>query len=146
MKKLLFAMLAASALTGCGRQEKLTLEQALLAKMEADSDLKDYKIDPQEMAACVLNEIADSLPVMAVDTRRGAYYDAYAKFLTITTPQEAKKAIDEATPLFGTPQDARKAAFSITDHVMTCMGQFTDRTAPPERETQAAPEKEKPAQ
>lgn len=139
MKKLVFALLAAAALTGCGRQEKLTLEQALLAKMEADSDLKDYKIDPKDMTGCVLEEIAQSLPVMPVDTRRGTYYEAYAKFLTITNPQEAQKAIDDAVPLFGSVKEARKAAFSITEHIVSCMGRLTDQNQPEERP--AAPAK-----
>lgn len=130
MKKLLLAMLAATALTGCGRQEKLTLEQALLEKMQADTDLKDYKIAPEDMTGCVMEEIAQSLPVLPVDTRRGAFFDAYAQFITATNPL---KAIEDAAPLFGSVAEARKAAMSVTDHIMSCMGRLLDQNPPEER-------------
>lgn len=144
MKKLLLVMLTATALAACGRQEKLTLEQALLEKMQADTDLKDYKIDPKDMTGCVLEEIAQSLPVMPVDTHRGAYFEAYATFITASDPL---KAIDDAVPLFGTVQAARKAAMSVTDHVINCMGRLIDQSGPEEKDAASAvaPAQTKPA-
>lgn len=136
MKKLLIAMLAATALIACGRQEKLTLEQALLEKMQADSDLKDYKIDPQEMTECVIAEISKSLPVMPLDNQRGLYFEAYAKFVSATNPT---KAIEDAVPLFGSIKEARVAALSITDHIMYCMERLMDQRQPAEEDRPATP-------
>lgn len=145
MKKLLLVMLAATLLSACGRQEKLTLEQALLEKMQADSDLKDYKIDPKDMTGCVLDEIAQSLPVMPVDSQRGAYFDAYAKFITANNPMQA---INDAVPLFGSVQASRKAAMNVTEFVISCMGRLMDKYGPEERDPaqpRAVPTKPQPA-
>ncbi|TAN49662.1 MAG: hypothetical protein EPN21_11105 [Methylococcaceae bacterium] len=142
MKKLLIAMLVASALSACGRQEKLTLEQALLEKLQADSDLKDYKIDPKDMTGCVIEEISKSLPVMPMDNQRGLYFEAYAKFVTATDPT---KAIQDAVPLFGSVKDARVAALSITDHIMYCMERLVDQRQPAEEERPAPAAPQPPA-
>lgn len=142
MKKLLIAMLVASALSACGRQEKLTLEQALLEKLQADSDLKDYKIDPKDMTDCVVAEIAQSLPVLPMDPQRGAFFQAYASFVSSTNPL---KAIDDATPLFGSKQEARKAALSVTEHIMSCMGRLLEPNSAEESES-ATPPKTEPTQ
>jgi hypothetical protein len=141
MKKLLLALLASAALAGCGRQERLSLEEALLEKMRADSELKDYKISPEDMTACVVEEISSNLPVLAVDVRRGAYFEAYAKFISATNPL---KAIEEEAQLFGSVAEARKAAMGVTDHIMTCMGRLIDQRQPEERPS-AAPAAPAPA-
>jgi predicted small lipoprotein YifL len=123
MKKLLLVLAALLTLAACGQKEKVSLEEALLTSLKNDQDLKDYNLDPQEVADCTLEAISDSLPVMPTDPRRAQYFEAYALFLSApSSPQDAHKMIEGQKELFGSVQAARQAAMSVTDHIMTCMG------------------------
>lgn len=142
MKKILILTLALFALTACGREEKLSLEEALVNNFEGDSDLNDYNLDPKEMAACVLEAISDSLPVMPTDPKRAQFFEAYAIFLSQPqSPEAANKMIEGQKDLFGSIRAAREAALSITDHIMTCEGTLIQRRdeAPPKRKHSDAP-------
>ena len=44
------------ALSGCA--EKQEFEQVVLEKMKIEKDIKDYKIDPEEMTKCVTSKTA----------------------------------------------------------------------------------------
>lgn len=123
MKKLLLVIAALLTLAACGQKEKISLEEALLTSLKNDQDLKDYNLDPQEVANCTLDAISDSLPVMPTDPRRAQYFEAYALFLSApSSPENAHKMIEGQKELFGSIQAARQAAMSVTDHIMTCMG------------------------
>jgi hypothetical protein len=79
-------------------------------------------LDPAEVADCVVDEIAASLPGFAGDPRRSQFFAAYARFLNVNSSADAESSIAEFEKLFGSKQRAREAATSVTDHVMTCMG------------------------
>ena len=143
MTKRVFALLGLAALlTACGGEQKQTLEQALVAKLQNDSDLKDYKLAPQDVAKCVLEEISNSLPVFPGDPRRGEYFDAYAKFLSADSSAAAQQALDNAAKLFGSVKEARKAAVGVTDFIISCMGELVETkplpgdSAPPQQPAQ----------
>ncbi|HYE35232.1 hypothetical protein [Methylocaldum sp.] len=122
MKKLIITFLAAFLLIGCANKEKTTLKEALLAKFKDDSDLKDYKLDPESIADCVVGEISGGLPGFAGDPRRERFFEAYTRFANAKSPADAEKAVTDYQQIFGSVKQARQAALSITDHVMTCMG------------------------
>lgn len=122
MKKLLIAICALSIVAGCTTKEQTGLKEALLEKFKDDQDLKDYKLDPETVADCVVKEIADSLPGFAGDPRRDQYFQAYARFINVRSPGDAEKAIHDFQQLFGSVKKASEAATSISDHIMTCMG------------------------
>ncbi|MDD1649814.1 MAG: hypothetical protein LUO80_05400 [Methylococcaceae bacterium] len=122
MKKLLILALTALALVGCAKKEKTGLREVLIERFKDDQDLKDYKLDPGVVADCVVDEIAGSLPGFAGDPRRAQFFEAYARFLNVKSSADAENSIAEFEQLFGSKQQARQAATSITDHVMTCMG------------------------
>lgn len=147
MKNLLLTLLAATALTACGGEGKKSLEQALLDKMKSDTDVSDYKLDPQQMADCMLDKITDSLPLSATGPSRSDFFDTYAKFLTVSSPVDAQKSIDDAAKVFGSPQEARKAALSIAEHEMDCISTLVSMQEPSEREKEeeAAGEPAEPA-
>ncbi|HLF96145.1 MAG TPA: hypothetical protein VI457_03295 [Methylococcaceae bacterium] len=140
MKKLLPVLAALLTLAACGHKEKLSLEEALLANLKNDQDLKDYKLDPQEVADCAMEAISDSLPVMPTDPRRAQYFEAYAQFLSSpSSPEEAHRMIEGQKELFGSVQAARQAALSITDHIMTCMGLLIAARTPEDKGESALP-------
>lgn len=122
MKKLMIAFLAVFLLAGCTSKEKTTLKEALVAKFKDDSDLKDYKLDPETIADCVVGEISNGLPGFTGDPRREQFFQAYTYFANAKSPADAEKAVKDYEQLFGSVKEARHAALSITDHVMTCMG------------------------
>lgn len=122
MKRLMIVFFAVFLLAGCSSKEKTTLKEALLAKFKDDSDLKDYKLDPETIADCVVSEIGNALPGFAGDPRRDQYFEAYTRFVNAKSPADAEKAVADYQHLFGSIKEARHAALSVTDHVMTCMG------------------------
>lgn len=140
MKKPLLVFAALLTLAACGQKEKLSLEEVLLTNLKNDQDLKDYKLDPQEVADCTMGAISDALPVMPTDPRRAQYFEAYAQFLgSPSSPEEAHRMIEGQKELFGSIQAAREAAMSITDHIMTCMGMLIAARTPEEKGQSAAP-------
>lgn len=135
MKKIM-TLLLTMLLTACGGgQEQLSLQDALTNKFKDDPDLKDYKIEPSEVAECVANSIADSMPGFPGDPRRAQYYEAYTRFVTVESPSAADSAVRQYQELFGGITQAREAANSITDHIMNCMGVAVEKhgtEAPPQ--------------
>lgn len=129
MKKIIFALISALLLTACGSKEQTSLQDALTAKLQDDQDLKDYKLDPREVAKCVENSITEGLPGIAGDPRRPQYYEAYAKFVSINSPGDAETAVQQYQDLFGGIKQAHEAANTITDHIMSCMGAAIEQHA-----------------
>ncbi|BBL75012.1 hypothetical protein [Methylomagnum ishizawai] len=127
MRKILIAICAVSALAACSTKEQTGLKEILVDKFKDDQDLKDYKLDPEPVAECVVKEITDSLPGFAGDPRREQYFEAYARFLSVRSPNDAEKAITDYTQLFGSAKRAREAANGVTEFVMNCMGKAIDK-------------------
>jgi len=131
MKKILVSLLVAMVLTACQQtQEQLDLKAALVNKLKDDSDLKDYKIDPKDLAECVFNEIAENAPGIPGDVKRNRYFEAFTKFITVSSPSDAEKAVKDYQDLFGGVHETHQAATSVTDHIMSCMGGAVDAAKP----------------
>ncbi|MGI9211847.1 MAG: hypothetical protein ACR2HF_05190 [Methylococcaceae bacterium] len=128
MNKLLLILAAAVLLSACSTPQQTDLKTALLQKLKDDSDLKDYKIDPAEIADCVVGEITAEIPAYAGDPRRERFFQAYTKFVSINSAEEAEKALAEFEELFGSKKAAREAAANIANHNMTCMGKAIDHS------------------
>lgn len=122
MKKITLIVLVALLTAACAKKEKTGLREVLVARFSDDQDLKDYRLDPGEVADCVIDEISSSLPGFAGDPRRAEFFSAYERFLNVKSSQDAEAAISDFERLFGSRQRAREAALGITDHIMTCMG------------------------
>ena len=122
MKKLLIAISTVLLLLGCSSKQQTGLREALVEKFKDDQDLKDYKLDPEEIADCMLKEITANVPGFPGDPRRDKFFEAYARFVGVRSPSDAEKAITDYQELFGSAKKARAAANTITDHLMTCMG------------------------
>lgn len=142
MKKLLLIACSAVAMFGCAKKEKTGLREVLIERFKDDQDLKDYKLSPETVADCMVDEIASSLPGFAGDPRRAQFFDAYARFLSVKSSADAEQAIKQFEQLFGSTQRARQAATSIVDHEMTCMGKAIENAESDGHRT--APEAEAP--
>ncbi len=128
MKNLFLILVVAVLMQACSTPEQTDLKSALTAKFKDDSDLKDYKIDPGEVADCVMGEISSDIPAFPGDPRRERFFQAYTRFVTVSSPTEAEKTLAEFEELFGSKQAAREAATNITNHTMTCMGKAIDHS------------------
>lgn len=124
MSKKTFLVLLVMLLGACeARQQAMGLREAVLAKLQDDPDLKDYKLDAATVADCVVKAISDDAPGIPGDPRRDTYFKAYTHLLTVKTPTEAEQALDQYKDFFGSQQGAREAALKVTDLIMSCMGQ-----------------------
>jgi hypothetical protein len=130
MRTFLIILLTTLTLFGCARKEKTGLHDVLLEKFKDDQDLKDYKLDPSEVADCVVDEISASLPGFAGDPRRPKFFEAYARFMNVKSQADAEASVAEFKDLFGSTENAREAATTITDHIMTCMGKAIEKATP----------------
>ena len=133
MKKNLSILMIAAILllAGCDRG-KSGLEQALAESFRDDQDLKDYKIDPDEMAACVAGEIAGSIPGLPGAPQRKAYFEAYTKMIKVTANnQDPQQVLEENKEVFGSVRKAREAAFGVTSHILDCMGKLVEQGGAP---------------
>lgn len=121
MKKPLLLLIASSLLAGCGSKDKEAFEQALIKQFENDSDMKDYNIPPEDMAACVLDGIRVPGPPWGND-KQAAYYQAYTKLLAVREqPAIAAQALKDAETVFGSAKQATAAALRISESTMQCL-------------------------
>ena len=131
MKKIMTAFIAALLLTACGQsKEQQDLKQILTEKFKDDSDLKDYKLKPEDIAECVVSNIAQDAPPIPGDPKRDRYFAAFTKFAAAKSPTDAEQAVKDYQDLFGGVKEARAAANSVTDHIMSCMGKAIEKATP----------------
>lgn len=127
MSKILPLIALALLLSACeAKQQQLGLREAVLAKLQKDPDLKDYKLDPAPIADCVVQTISDGAPSIPGDPRRDTYFQAYTKIFNADSPAEGDAVVKEYTEFFGSEKAAREAALRVTDEIMSCMGQAID--------------------
>ena len=131
MKKIVTMFVVALLLSACGSsKEQQDLKQVLTEKFKDDSDLKDYKLKPEDIAECVVANISQDAPPIPGDPKRERYFAAYTKFAAARSPTEAEQAIKDYQDVFGGIKEARAAANTVTDHVMSCMGLAIEKATP----------------
>ena len=119
MKKLLLISLAALLLPACA--DKNQYEQAVLAQMQKEQDLKDYKITPEYMTKCVVENTSENMPgIFALDPKRLMAYRNYTKMLTLSSSADPKKTLDELRTDFGSPKDLAEAHNNYTESLVEC--------------------------
>lgn len=129
MKKLLLICTAALFLTACS--DKQAYEAAILAEMQQEKDIKDYKLDPQEMTDCVLELSAKEMPgVFPFDPDRLSSYQKYTKMLTMRTVKDKQKMLEELRTLFGSPKELAAAHSIYTISVMDCLAGIIKKSEP----------------
>ncbi len=133
MKKLVILTLTAVLLSACASKERDEFQQKLAARLATDPDLKDYNLDPNEVAECVTSEIAKTLPGFRGSPARKPYWEAYAAFESARTTGEALTTVKRYKDVFGSEQRASAAALSITEYIMHCMGNLIETAHPAPR-------------
>jgi major membrane immunogen (membrane-anchored lipoprotein) len=145
MKKIITVFIAVLLLTACGKsKEQLDLKQVLTEKFKDDSDLKDYKLKPEDIADCVVATISDEAPPVPGDSKRIRYFEAFTKFAAAKSPNDLEKAVKDYQDIFGGIKETYAAANNVTDYIMSCMGQAIEKATPEEMtkpEEKAAPVK-----
>jgi PBP1b-binding outer membrane lipoprotein LpoB len=119
MKKLLLIFLSTLTLTACA--EKESYEQAILAELQKEKDVKDYKIAPESMAKCIAETSANNMPgIASFDPKRLQAYRSYTKMLQLTQAKDPKKALEELRTEFGSPQELAAAHTNYTESELEC--------------------------
>ena len=108
------------ALTACA--EKQEFENVVLEKMKVEKDIKDYKIDPEEMTKCVTSKTAMKMPgLFPGDPRRMQAYKNYIKMITLTESADPKKTLDELRSDFGSPKGLADAHAVYAESIVDCL-------------------------
>ncbi len=119
MKKQFLIFLCPLLLAACADKDRY--EQVVLEEMKKEQDVKDYKIDPEYMAKCVIDTTYERMPgFFAFDPNRLQAYRNYAKMLTLTGSKDAEQKLNELRKDFGSPQELSKAHSVYTESVMDC--------------------------
>ena len=129
MKKLLLICTTALFLTACA--DKANYEAAVLEEMKNEKDLVDYKLDPEEMAKCVVDLSSKAMPgIFPFDPDRLSSYQKYTKMITMRTVEDKQKMLEELRTLFGSPKELADAHSNYTISVMDCMGAIIKKSEP----------------
>lgn len=120
MNKILLICTSILFLTACA--DKQNYEQAVLAEMQTEQDLKDYKIDPEHMMKCVVELSSKKMPgLFPVAPERLTAYQNYTKMLSMSSTEDKQKKLQELRSLFGSPKELAKAHSNYTESVMNCL-------------------------
>lgn len=119
MKKQLLIILCALLLTACADKNKY--QEAVLEKMQKEQDIKDYKISPEDMTACVVAQTAERMPgIFALDPERLTAYRNYARMLNAESVKDPKAELEQLRKDFGSPQALTEAHAIYTESVVEC--------------------------
>ncbi|MGR8941484.1 MAG: hypothetical protein ACU83P_07830 [Gammaproteobacteria bacterium] len=143
MKKILLISISALFVTACA--EKTEYETAVLEEMKTEQDVKDYHIDPEIMAECVIDTTTEKMPgFYDLDPYRRQAYKNYTKMLTMSKSTDPKKTLDELRKDFGSPKALAEAHSNFTESMMNCYSAMMIRSEPEADDNKAKPEEEKP--
>ncbi len=129
MKKLLLICTVTIFLTACA--DKKNYEAAVLTQMQAEKDLKDYKIDPEQMTECVVDLSSKKMPgVFGFDPNRLEAYQKYTKMILMDTVEDKQKMLNDLREIFGSPQELANAHSNYTISVMDCIAAIIKKSEP----------------
>ena len=124
MKKRVFIFICALFLSACADKENY--QQAVLEQMQAEQDVKDYKIDPENITKCIVDTSAKDMPgLFPFDPARLTAYRNYTKMLTLKQAKDPKKVMAELRTEFGSPKALADAHSNYTESVVECISAVT---------------------
>ncbi|MDT8406185.1 MAG: hypothetical protein RQ715_02935 [Methylococcales bacterium] len=118
------SLVAALALTyllaGC--EPRNQFQEAVLNKMQQDSDIKDYRLDSEEMTDCIMTKLPRKMPgVFALDPRRLEAYQHYQKMLALPDAQNPQQTLQNLREVFGSPSALADAHRNYSQSFMDCL-------------------------
>lgn len=125
MKKLLLLSIAALTLSGCA--DKNNYEAAVIAdlKREASQDPKDYKVEPEKMAQCIVKTSSQNMHgLFEFDPDRLTAYRNYAKMLSVPLSADPKKTMEDVRNDFGSAQELSAARSNYIESQLECLATF----------------------
>lgn len=135
--RLMLLLLAVFVLPACS--EKKQYEAAVLAEMQSEPDIKDYKLDPAVMAACIVEATSRKMPgVFPFDPDRKKAYSLYVKMLTLQKAKDPMKEMADLRTEFGSPQGLLEARSNYTDSLVDCQTTLITNAEPVDKPTVGA--------
>ena len=126
MKKYLL-IIVALLLTACA--DKNQYQEAVLAQMQKEKDLKDYNITPEYMSDCVVELSSQKMPgFFDLDPERMTAYRNYTKMLTMMQASDPKKIMEELRADFGSPKALADAHANYTESLLECYTTVVSKT------------------
>jgi hypothetical protein len=120
MKKRVLIFFCALLLSACADKENY--QNAVLAQMQNDQDVKDYKIDPEYMTKCVVDTSTKEMPgFLPFSPERLTAYRNYVKMLDLPKSQDPKKTMMELRNDFGSAKALSDAHSNYTESVVECI-------------------------
>lgn len=129
MKKTLPLILITLLISACAEKEQF--EQAVLKQMQAEKDLKDYNLDPEDMTSCIMDLTAKKMPGMfPYDPRRKAYYTGLSKLISVMVSDNPQKTLQEGQEAFASKKEAMQAMMNYTASEMDCIASLLAKQEP----------------
>ena len=120
MKKTLLLPLLLIILSGCSEKEQF--EQAVLKDMQKEQDIKDYKIDPENISKCVVESTSRKMPgIFLGDPMRLEAYKRYTKMLGLSESKNPQQTLKELQADFGAGRGLAEAKGQYSESVTDCI-------------------------
>ncbi len=114
------ALVAAGMLTGC--EQRNQFQEAVLKKMQQDSDVTDYKLAPDDMTKCVVDKVSRNMPgLFPLDPRRLEAYQHYQQMLDLPESENPQQTLNDLRTVFGSPQALADAHRNYAKGFMDCL-------------------------
>ena len=120
MKKRLLIFLFALFLSACADQDQY--KEAVLAEMQKEQDIKDYKIDPQNMTDCVVDLSSKNMRgLFPFDPARMTAYRNYTIMLTVRESSDPKETLIQLAKDFGSSKALVAARVNYSESIGNCL-------------------------
>lgn len=118
-------LLASATLLLSACTEKKQYEQTVLAQLQNEPDIKDYKLDPALMTDCVVQTTSHKMPgLFSFDPDRIKAYVAYTKMLTLSKAKDPQQVMTELRTDFGSAQGLLEARNNYAESLVECQTGF----------------------
>jgi hypothetical protein len=131
MKKIIMLLSTLLLFAACSK-ERSEYEVLLVEQFSKDQDVKDYKLDPEDMASCVADQISDDIPGFSGSPIFENYFKGYKLLLRPENPSEIPERMKQAEEIFGSRKATSQARLEVTNHTLFCMPQVSEKNNPTE--------------
>lgn len=126
MKKYLL-IIVALLLSACA--DKNQYQEAVLAQMQKEKDLKDYSITPEYITDCVVELSSRRMPgLFDLDPERMTAYRNYTKMLNVMNAEDPKKTMEQLRTDFGSPKALADAHANYAESLLECYTTVVSKT------------------